>query len=75
MGYIFIKTGIKMEVKAYRELMKIEEIRELTPLFGDYDLIAKVEAKNFTILSKIIVDRIRKVPGVVETKTLPGMKI
>ncbi|MEA3558700.1 MAG: Lrp/AsnC ligand binding domain-containing protein [Candidatus Thermoplasmatota archaeon] len=64
-----------MEVKAYRELMKIEEIRELTPLFGDYDLIAKVEAKNFTILSKIIVDRIRKVPGVVETKTLPGMKI
>lgn len=74
-GFIFIRTNPHMEVTAYRELMKIPEIIELNPLFGEYDLIAKVEARDFNRLSRIVINRIRKVPGVEETETLPGIKI
>lgn len=74
-GFVFIKTRAKMEVKAYRQLITLEDIKELTPLFGDYDLIAKVEAQDFKMLSGVVVERIRKVPGVVETITLAGVDI
>ncbi len=74
-GFIFIKTKAKMEVKTYRQLKKIKEIKELTPLFGEYDLLAKVEAKDLHILSRIVLKRIRIVPGVQDTMTLSGTKI
>jgi DNA-binding Lrp family transcriptional regulator len=64
-----------MEVKAYRELKKIEEVKELTPLFGEYDLIARVEARDFNVLSRIVLNKIRMIPGVLDTMTLPGTKI
>jgi DNA-binding Lrp family transcriptional regulator len=75
MGYIFIKTYPKMEVSTYRDLKKVKEIKELTPLFGDYDLIAKIEAKEFSILSDIVLHKIRTHPGVEDTKTIPGTNI
>lgn len=74
-GYIFIKTHPKMEVRTYRDLRKIDEISELTPLFGDFDLIAKIEARDFYVLSRIVLSKIRKHPGVIETMTVPGTKI
>ena len=74
-GFIFIKTRPKMEVRTYRDLMKVKEITELTPLFGDYDLIAKIETRNFNILSRIVLNKIRTLPGVEDTATVPGTKI
>lgn len=74
-GFIFIKTHPKMEVKTYRQLKKIREIKELTPLFGDYDLVAKIEARDFYRLSDIVLRKIRTLPGVDETETVPGTKI
>jgi len=46
----------------------------LHPLFGEYDLIAKIEAEDFEKLAEIVVNKIRKIEGVVETKTLTGTK-
>jgi DNA-binding Lrp family transcriptional regulator len=74
-GFIFIKIESKYEVKAFRALKKIPEVKDLTPLFGEYDMIIKVEAPDFNALSAIILTKIRKIPGIIETETLPGVKI
>jgi DNA-binding Lrp family transcriptional regulator len=74
-GFIFIKTAAKKEHKAFRELQRIPEIIELTPLFGEYDLLAKIEAHDFNMLSRIVMNKIRKIDGVEDTMTLPGIKI
>ena len=58
----------------YNELLKLKQIVELHPLFGEYDLIAKVEAEDFNELGQIVVDRIRTIHGVIDTKTLTGIK-
>ena len=58
----------------YNELSKIKEIVELHPLFGEYDLIAKIEAKDLDELGKIVVEKIRAIDGVADTKTLTGTK-
>jgi len=56
----------------YNKLSKLPEIVELHPLFGEYDLIAKIEAENFDRLGKIVVNKIRSITGVKDTKTLTG---
>ncbi|HEU12988.1 MAG: Lrp/AsnC ligand binding domain-containing protein [Thermoplasmata archaeon] len=73
-GFVLISTAPGKEHEVYDELRKIKEIIELHPLFGEYDLIAKVEAKDFNELGKIVVDQIRSIPGVIDTKTLTGIK-
>ena len=50
--------------------MKIEQIVELYPLFGEYDLIAKVEADSYDAIGSVVVSRIQSIDGVKATKTL-----
>jgi DNA-binding Lrp family transcriptional regulator len=58
------------EKEVYAKLMKIAQIVELYPLFGEYDLIAKVEADSFDAIGDVVVSKIRSIPGVKATKTL-----
>ncbi len=73
-GFILISTAPAKEHEVYNELLKVPEIVELHPLFGEYDLIAKVESKDFDTLGHIVVDKIRSIEGVADTKTLTGTK-
>jgi len=52
----------------------VPDIPEIYPLFGEYDLIAKVMVKDFDQLSDIVFNRILKINGVTDTKTLTGGK-
>ena len=73
-GFVLISTAPAKEHQVYNELLKIKEVVELHPLFGEYDLIAKVEAKDLEDLGKIVVEKIRSIDGVADTKTLTGTK-
>lgn len=73
-GFVLISTAPAKEHDVYNELLKIKEIVELHPLFGEYDLIAKIEATDFNALGQIVVDKVRSINGVIDTKTLTGIK-
>ncbi|MGC8496751.1 MAG: Lrp/AsnC ligand binding domain-containing protein [Thermoplasmata archaeon] len=73
-GFVLISTAPGKEHDVYNALKNIKEIVELHPLFGEYDLIAKIDAKDFNELGKIVVDQIRNITGVIDTKTLTGIK-
>lgn len=72
-GFVMISTAPSMEMKVYHELSKILEIIEMYPLFGEYDLIAKIETEDFNALGKIVVEKIRTINGVSDTRTLTGI--
>lgn len=74
LGFVLISTAPAKEHQVYNELLKIKEIVELHPLFGEYDLIAKIDAKDLDELGKIVVERVRSIDGVADTKTLTGTK-
>ena len=73
-GFVLISTAPAKEHDVYNELMKIDQVVELHPLFGEYDLIAKIEADDFNVLGQVVVDKIRSIQGVIDTKTLTGIK-
>lgn len=72
-GFILIDIEPMREKEVYANLMKIKQIVELYPLFGEYDLIAKVEAKSFDEIGSIVVSQVRAIDGVKATKTLARM--
>ncbi len=72
-GFVLIDIEPNREKEVYEKLIKLPRIVELYPLFGEYDLIAKVEADSFDAIGDFVVQSIRSVDGVKATKTLARM--
>ena len=72
-GFVLVDIEPNREKEVYEKLIKLPQIVELYPLFGEYDLIAKVEADSFDTIGNIVVQHIRSVDGVKATKTLARM--
>ena len=47
-------------------------MKDTTLLFGDFDLIVKLEAEDLSGIAAIVVENIRQIEGVTDTKTLAG---
>ena len=73
-GFVLINTAPALEHEVYNNLSNIPQILELYPLFGEYDLITKIEAEDFNKLGEIVIDKIRSIKGVLDTKTLTGAR-
>ncbi len=71
-AFVLISTVPTKEHEVYDELCKVKKIIELHSLFGEYDLLAKIEAQNPDELIQIIINEIRALEGVADTKTLTG---
>ena len=71
-GFVLVHAAPAHEHKVYTKLSKVSEVVEVHPLFGEYDLIVKVEPEDFEKLGDIVVNKIRSIDGVIDTKTLTG---
>ncbi len=65
---ITVRHGTNEEVA--EELMKLEEVKELHILYGQYDIITKVEIKEIKELDTFIFKNVKAVSGVEGTETL-----
>lgn len=74
-GYVLISVSPSYENDVHDQLNKIQEIKELYPLFGDYDFIAKLEVKDYRQIGHIVVHKIRAIDGILDSKTLIGLKM
>ena len=73
-AYVMINTAPAHEHEIYNKLSKDPNIIELHPLFGEYDLIAKIKAEDLEKLGEIVTKNIRSIKGIIDTKTLTGTK-
>ena len=73
-GFVLIKAAPSLEHEVYIKISKVPMIIEIHPLFGEYDLLAKIEAENFEKLGEVVINHIRSLKGVLDTKTLTGTK-
>jgi DNA-binding Lrp family transcriptional regulator len=70
--FVLINTAPAKEHEVYNTLLKNPQILEIHPLFGEYDLIAKIDVENVDQLGEIVKKNIRTIDGVIDTKTLTG---
>jgi DNA-binding Lrp family transcriptional regulator len=74
-GFVLMHVSPLHESEVFNKLSKLHEVIELHPLFGEYDLIAKIEAKDYESIGEIIIHKIRTIEGIADTKTLTGIKL
>ena len=71
-GFVLITAAPAHEHEVYNKLSKVPEVVEIHSLFGEFDIIAKIEADDFESLGNIVVNKIRTIEGIIDTKTLTG---
>ena len=71
-GYVLISAASAHEHEVYTKLSRVPEIVELYPLVGEFDIIAKIKVGDFEKLGEIVVNKIRSIKDVIDTKTLTG---
>ena len=74
-GYVLVNVTPGMEIAAYNSIKSMENVDDITVLFGDYDLIVKLVADDLDSIAKTVVETIRPVQGVLNTKTLAGADV
>ena len=58
------------EYSVYEQASKLSFVSDAQILFGDHDMILKIEADSMGEIAKLVVDSVRSIEGVTNTKTL-----
>ena len=74
-GFVLMHVSPLHEYEVFNKLSKLKEVIELHPLFGEYDLIAKIEAEDYESIGQLIINKIKTIDGIIDTKTLTGIKL
>ncbi len=74
-GFVLISADPGNERDVFQMVIKIKEVVDVHLLFGEYDLIARVEAEDYDRIGEVVVNDIRKIPGVRATKTLAKIQL
>jgi len=69
-GYVLINVEPGSESSVCEAVSSLDCVTDSNLLFGDYDLIVKVEGDDMGDIARNVVESIRSIPGVVNTKTL-----
>jgi DNA-binding Lrp family transcriptional regulator len=72
-AYVMIKVGageyFSVEKTIKEEISKVPGIKKVDGVFGRFDMIAEVEAKDASELSRLVTDKIKAISCVVSTET------
>jgi DNA-binding Lrp family transcriptional regulator len=71
-GFALISISPLNEKLVYDTLGNIQEITEVHPLFGEYDILVKIECQDIDTIGTVVIKKIRSTKGVMDTKTLIG---
>jgi DNA-binding Lrp family transcriptional regulator len=73
-AFILVKVGtgeqLNFAKSAKEEMSKIKGVSKVYGVFGRYDLLVQIEASTLEDLSRIIMDKMRAIPGVLATESL-----
>jgi len=69
-AYVLISCEVGTEKSILDELKSLESVKEISGLFGSYDIIVKLEATSEEEIKDIIVSKIRNLKKIRTTITL-----
>jgi len=74
-GFVLLHVPTAYENEVFNTLSKLPEVLEVHPVSGEYDIVAKIQAKDYETIAEIIKQKIKTIPGVTDTKTLTGKNL
>ncbi|TLX67299.1 MAG: Lrp/AsnC family transcriptional regulator [Thaumarchaeota archaeon] len=74
-AYIMINCELGSEDFVIEQLKSIPGIKEVQGVFGNYDILVKIQTQSIESLRDIIIFQIRKIPEIYCTTTIMCSKI
>jgi DNA-binding Lrp family transcriptional regulator len=70
MAYVLINTEPKFMEKVVEILEKLDSVKEIFPVYGVYDVVAKIKADSMEKLKEIVTWKVRSIKEVRSTITM-----
>ena len=69
-AYILVNVSTGTEDEVSKALVEFDEVEEVATIYGEYDAIIKVAAKDMNDLDDFITSKLRSVPNIFMTSTM-----
>jgi DNA-binding Lrp family transcriptional regulator len=69
-AYVLITTATGKETSVLESIRLLPELTEAHQLFGQYDIIARMETDDYDKLCDVVLRKVRSVSGVTGSRTL-----
>ena len=74
-GFVLITTETGKETQVREAIENIEMVEQRWGIFGEFDVLVKVVADDEVDLTRCIMEEIRIIDGILDTRTLIGSHI
>ena len=69
-AYILVNVSTGTEDEVSKTLVEFDEVEEVATIYGEYDAIIKVAAKDMKDLDDFITSQLRSLPNIFMTSTM-----
>jgi len=69
-GLVLLRLDAGKEESVLAKIRNVEGVKKVQAVFGRWDLVATVEARDLNALTSLVIKKIRAVDGVSATETL-----
>jgi DNA-binding Lrp family transcriptional regulator len=70
LAYVLFKVNSGTEREVCQKLIEFDEVMQADIIFGEYDVLAKIETQDLSTLEEFVSEKIRNVPNVLVTSTM-----
>ena len=72
-AFVLVSTQNGREHEVLSELEGLPQIEEKWLVYGDYDILLRVETKDIDELNELMVEKLRSIKDILSTTTLLGV--
>ncbi|MBI4396183.1 MAG: Lrp/AsnC ligand binding domain-containing protein [Elusimicrobia bacterium] len=69
-GLVLVRLNAGKEKLTLKSIKEIGGVAHVSAVYGRWDLVVDVEAEDLPNMTRVVVDKIRSIPGVASTETL-----
>ena len=69
-GLVLVKLQAGKEMAALSKIKELKGVSHVSAVYGRWDLVVDIEADDLPSMSRLVVERIRKIAGIFSTETL-----
>lgn len=70
LAYVLFKVSSGTEREVCQKLVEFDEVIQADIIFGEYDVVAKMETEDLDALEGFLSEKVRTVPNVLVTSTM-----
>jgi len=69
-GLVLVRLQAGKEKQALVKIKEIKGVSHVSAVYGRWDLVVDIEADDLPAMSRLVVEKLRVIPGVFATETL-----